>query len=242
MANPSHDKGNVDELLRIGGVMANVMYNLAQRPGDPVTDRDVAVMDGLRREWDAARRATPPSPSTAPEVDVRHEFELYKSNLGEAANYIGDGLYGNHGVTDQANAFRAGVEVGRRAALASRPAEVDDRLKPIADAGAQLADAQQRRGDRCERLGIAEVDDAGAGPAAQMGAKHPETRMNASSKPLLAVAQEVDDEGLPPLPDRHVELSTFPERKYFTAEQYRQGQRDAVAADRARRAAAGGGQ
>ena len=66
--------------------------------------------------------------------------------------------------------------------------------------------------------------------------------MNASSKPLLAVAQEVDDEGLPPLPDRHVELSTFPERKYFTAEQYRQGQRDAVAADRARRAAAGGGQ
>ena len=51
---------------------------------------------------------------------------------------------------------------------------------------------------------------------------------------LASRPAEVDDEGLPPLPDRYVELSTFPGRKYFTAEQYRQGQRDAVAADRAK--------
>lgn len=52
---------------------------------------------------------------------------------------------------------------------------------------------------------------------------------------LASRLAEVDDEGLPKLPERYVELSPFPGRKYFTAEQYRQGQRDAVAADRARR-------
>ena len=56
---------------------------------------------------------------------------------------------------------------------------------------------------------------------------------------LASRPAEVDDEGLPPLPDRYVGLSPFPGRKYFTAEQYRQGQRDAVAADRARRGKGG---
>ncbi len=119
-------------------------------------------------------RATPPSPSTAPEVDVRHEFEMYKSNLGEAANYIGDGQYGNHGVTEQADAFRAGVAVGRRAALASRPAEVGDEGLPPLPAGT----------------------------------------------PVMQIADE-----------------TGSGSKAYTAEQFRQGQRDAVAAYKQKQAA-----
>lgn len=154
MANPSHEKGNVAELLRIGGVMANVMYNLAQRPGDPVTDRDVAVMDGLRREWDAARRATPPSPSTAPEVE-----ELLRQFLRAAypccTSIDARGYQWSEAYLDEARAV----------ALASRPAEVDD-------------------------------------------------------------------EGLPPLPNHLYHWNSL---TLVTVEQYRQGQRDAVAADRARR-------
>lgn len=43
-----------DELRRIGAQMANVMYNLAQRPGEPLTPEYVKVMDDLRKQWDAA--------------------------------------------------------------------------------------------------------------------------------------------------------------------------------------------
>jgi len=57
---------------------------------------------------------------------------------------------------------------------------------------------------------------------------------------LASRPAEVDDEGLPPFPepfenwDPRYEGLVLP---VFTAEQYRQGQRDAVAADRARRKA-----
>lgn len=110
--------------------------------------------------------ATPPSPSTAPEVDERAAFEASRPEFeaamraaGHRTDRWGDGTY--NGRTE----YRW---EGWVAALASRPAEVDD-------------------------------------------------------------------EELPPLPPRYTELSPFPGRKYFTDEQYRQGQRDAVAADRARR-------
>lgn len=132
---------------------------------------DIPGGAGAIAAWN--RRATPPSPSTAPEVDVRHEFERWMSQRGESAVYIGDGLYSTGAVCDQAEAFAAGVELAR-AALASRPAEVDD-------------------------------------------------------------------EGLPglPLPMRKVyeRPHGVQELLYYTAEQYRQGQRDAVAADRAWRGA-----
>jgi hypothetical protein len=49
------------ELTNIGAQMANVMFNLAQRPGEPLTSNDVAIMDKLRKEWDEGRRATPSS-------------------------------------------------------------------------------------------------------------------------------------------------------------------------------------
>lgn len=54
-----------DELRRIGAQMANVMYNLAQRPGDALTPQVAAVMDDLRKQWDAAASAghAPPQPA-----------------------------------------------------------------------------------------------------------------------------------------------------------------------------------
>lgn len=62
-------------------------------------------------------------------LDVKYEFERWMSQQGESAIYIGDGLYSRGAVCDQADAFRAGVEIGRADALASRPAEVDDWIK-----------------------------------------------------------------------------------------------------------------
>lgn len=56
---------------------------------------------------------------------------------------------------------------------------------------------------------------------------------------LASRPAEVDEEGLPPLPEgtpiMHIADETGSGSKAYTAEQYRQGQRDAVAADRARR-------
>lgn len=59
-------------------------------------------------------------------LDVKYEFERWMSQQGESAIYIGDGLYSRGAVCDQANAFRAGFEIGRADALASRPAELDE--------------------------------------------------------------------------------------------------------------------
>ncbi len=37
-----------------GDALGNVAYNLAQRPGHALTSDDVAMLDMLRRGWDAA--------------------------------------------------------------------------------------------------------------------------------------------------------------------------------------------
>jgi len=50
-----------DELRRIGNQMANVLYNLAQRPGEALKPEVAATMDDLRKQWDAASRAAPAS-------------------------------------------------------------------------------------------------------------------------------------------------------------------------------------
>ena len=172
MANPSYDKGNVAELLRIGGQMANVMFNLAQRPGDALTGAHVAAMDSLRKQWDAVARATPPSPSTAPEVD-------YLRAAAEAVVARWDS-------PKWKDEPHTAVFIDQlRAALASRPAEVDDEgLPPL--------------------------------PEAWHG-----FRFNSGWNTWEQVSHwaKGDDDVTPA----------------YTAEQYRQGQRDAVAADRARR-------
>ena len=38
----------------VGGLLANVAYNMAQKHGHALTDDDVALLDKLRRDWDAA--------------------------------------------------------------------------------------------------------------------------------------------------------------------------------------------
>lgn len=48
-----------NELQRVGGVMANVMFNLEQTPGRMLDDSNCVVMHDLRIQWDAARRLTP---------------------------------------------------------------------------------------------------------------------------------------------------------------------------------------
>src|ERR1700747_715768 len=46
-----------EELLRIGGLMANTMFNLAQRESLPIRER--ASFKDMQIAWDAARRAAP---------------------------------------------------------------------------------------------------------------------------------------------------------------------------------------
>ncbi|WP_208281124.1 hypothetical protein [Massilia oculi] len=197
-----------DTLRDIGAQMANVMSNLAQRPGDALTGDHVATMDSLRKQWDAAVRATPPSPSTAPEGCAWLPLEPTEAMVHAAEDLPAPRMFGK--------VWRAMAG----AALASRPAE---------------------------------VDDAGAGPGGQMAVEQAETRMDAGSQPVVEVAQEVDDEGLPPLPPEAARASKGEGQFYmkwsetgkdlrgelllFTAEQYRQGQRDAVAAYKKKQAA-----
>lgn len=56
-APPALDAEGLPALRKIGAQMANVMFNLAQRPGDPLTGDVVAIMDSLRKQWDAAVRS-----------------------------------------------------------------------------------------------------------------------------------------------------------------------------------------
>jgi len=105
---------------------------------------------------------------------------------------------------------------------------------PEADPEKDFSDWMERRG----ALG------AGAVPERIFYAGHSAGRRSA----LASRPAEVDDESLPPLPpasgriyvqNGYTRASTRPGKglPLFTAEQYRQGQRDAVAADRARRGA-----
>jgi hypothetical protein len=38
----------------VGAQMANVMFNMSQMPGQPITQEHCKIMDGLRKRWDAA--------------------------------------------------------------------------------------------------------------------------------------------------------------------------------------------
>ena len=48
-----------DTLRHIGAQMANVMFNLEQRPGEALTGEVVATMGSLRKQWDAALASRP---------------------------------------------------------------------------------------------------------------------------------------------------------------------------------------
>lgn len=38
----------------IGGQLSNAAFNLAQRPGEPLSSDDCSMLDRLRKQWDAA--------------------------------------------------------------------------------------------------------------------------------------------------------------------------------------------
>jgi hypothetical protein len=42
-----------------GTKLANIAFNLAQRPGEPLTSDDCALLDKCRKEWDATIEAAP---------------------------------------------------------------------------------------------------------------------------------------------------------------------------------------
>jgi hypothetical protein len=44
------------KLRSLGNQMANVMYGLAQKVGQPLESQDCTVMEDLRRQWDEAMR------------------------------------------------------------------------------------------------------------------------------------------------------------------------------------------
>lgn len=49
---------NDEPTLHAGYVLSNCVFNLAQRkPGEPLTETDLAALDKSRRDWDAARSA-----------------------------------------------------------------------------------------------------------------------------------------------------------------------------------------
>lgn len=78
-----------DELRRIGAQMANVMYNLVQKPGAQITPEWVKVMDDLRKQWDAAASASQTKRSGAPQrVDAHSQRLLEAAASGATLNSI----------------------------------------------------------------------------------------------------------------------------------------------------------
>jgi len=208
-----------DTLRDIGAQMANVMFNLSQRPGDALTGDHVATMDSLRKQWDAAVRAAPPSPSTAPTKCT------CPSGLGSLAwpcpehppstapDDLLDMLGRVHPYAMPMEDFERAEQRLQRAVDLQQPLPVPDQAAIV------------WRGDLMRLIGELQHKRSVFEDWKKM-------RAALGSRPA-----EVDDEGLPPLPEPKYCADDLTD--IFTAEQYRQGQRDAVAADRARRGASG---
>ncbi len=158
-----------------GGKVAQRVEDLVERafmPRDQATE--LAVSEYCLIGADASQAA---QHEAGAKIDVRHEFEMYKSRLGEAANYIGDGLYGNHGVTDQANAFRAGVEVGFAASPVVR-AQSEESAPADADSASEVQ-ARQVETEMADRL-------------RRIVTNHPGGMIQVSAKTLTDAADECD--------------------------------------------------
>lgn len=158
-------------------------------------------------------RAPAPSREAAVPLDVRQGFERYMSNRGEAVNYEGDWLYAAKAVNDQADAFRAGVEFAN-----TTPARYSAEPAPSAPAASELNHADT----------VLKVQEAlGFTTTGYVSPDVILLRIGQAQK--AAQPAEVSDGELPPLPEPALSGGA-PLRDYFTAEQYRQGQREAIAA------------
>ena len=49
----------LDSLRRVGGTMANVMYNVKQRSPLVITEREREIIAALQQEWDLLSRSVP---------------------------------------------------------------------------------------------------------------------------------------------------------------------------------------
>ena len=185
--NPSPDKGNVaaaviawwEENRPLGWAEED---HVAQATVNCETDAEQA----LARLAAQLVHATPPSPSTAPEMDERAAFEAWSKRVAPAHEIERDSF-------DQYVCYpvHAGWAAWKhRAALTSRPAEVDDEGLPILP----------------QAMVYIDMDDEDIWGEIQGNYWENEQKIS------LGIGDPL-----------------------FTAEQYRQGQRDAVAADRARR-------
>lgn len=56
-----------------------------------------------------------------PQIDERYEFERHMSQRGDAANYIGDGMYHSGAVQDQWEAWLARAAIEAHTKAGSRP-------------------------------------------------------------------------------------------------------------------------
>lgn len=216
MANPSHDKGNAaehadfsDETIRhrffrdlVESERLAVFKAFGVYPPGCTDRLDHSIERRLLNR--ILRRATTPSPSTAPELmdRLRHAaLDVLEAQAGGAVRLEIAGeppLY-----------VLAGTEEMLKKLEPSTAPEVDERAAFEAwhaEHGNVLAKQSQYW--------------AWKGRAA-----------------LASRPAEVDDEGLPKLPEPGINTASHIHTRIvgYTAEQYRQGQRDAVAADRARR-------
>lgn len=75
-----------DELIHVGAMMANTMFNLAQRTGDVIDSDLAAKFDKMRKEWDTARRASsvPAIPGTGKEAVKPQPYTC----IGKGGKYL----------------------------------------------------------------------------------------------------------------------------------------------------------
>jgi Lar family restriction alleviation protein len=90
------------------------------------TKADAIAAWNSRAQPRVTEQAEAPSPQIGQQdkqakIDVRYEFEKWASDRGESAVYIGDGLYQSGSITDQAEAFAAGVALARGALTQAAP-------------------------------------------------------------------------------------------------------------------------
>lgn len=242
----------------------------------PGKDREVVVSDGGAVSWFTAEQwnwlmfnrdhveFNWPKPlgarlatSTAPEVDERAAFEKAMNDrrffpaefcFARTKSPSGRDEYANSHLQSNWEGWQA------RAALASRPAEVDDEGLVVEIKRDRV---WIRRGVQSFMLAY-EVESM---EEAEWYAGQLRHALSIFTPRVNRGISEVDDEGLPTFPapaaawmvgrNLYLHHDAIPAGllppignpvPLFTAEQNRQGQRDAVAADRARRAAVGGGQ
>lgn len=250
MANPSPDKGNAsehadfsDETIRhrffrdlIESERLAVFKAFGVYPPGCTNRLDHSIERRLLNR--ILRRATPPSPSTAPEVDEHAAFEVWAreqpavslSLLPESVE--GMGVYRSGHTQWLYDGWQA------RSALASRPCiKLDPELKAALEEAAKTGATSALLpggGAVFINRGHDYGDNANLECTACGGSGHIDDQRKIA---LASRPAEVDDEGLPPLPEPKYCADDLTD--IFTAEQFRQGQRDAVAADRARRGAAG---